>query len=174
MHDRMTILILALLIIMPALTIIAGLRDLTTMTIPNWMSAAIVVGFLPAAFAVGLPWMEMLTHFGVAFAALLVGMGMFALRWIGGGDAKLMAATTLWLGLSSTVAFVLWTAVVGGVFGLLLIVARKNAQPFLAWAPRWLARLLEPKGDIPYGVAIAAGALIAYPASPMVVAFLAQ
>lgn len=170
----MTILILVLLIIMPALTIVAGLRDLTTMIIPNWISAAIIVGFFPAALAVGLPWMEMLTHVGVAFAALLVGMGMFALRWIGGGDAKLMAATTLWLGLSSTLTFLLATAVVGGVFGLLLIVTRGHIQPFLSWAPRWFARLMEPKGDIPYGVAIAIGALVAYPASPMVVAFLAR
>lgn len=170
----MTILILVLLIIMPALTIVAGLRDLTTMIIPNWISAAIVVGFFPAALAVGLPWMEMLTHVGVAFGALLIGMAMFALRWIGGGDAKLMAATTLWLGLSSSMTFVLWTAVVGGVFGLALILSRKHAQPLLAWAPHWLVRLMEPKGDIPYGVAIAAGALIAYPASPMAAAFLAK
>lgn len=170
----MTILILALLVIMPALTIVAGLRDLTTMIIPNWISAAIVVGFFPAALAVGLPWMEMLTHFGVAFVALLVGMAMFALRWIGGGDAKLMAATTLWLGLMSSLYFVLWTALFGGLFALALILSRKHAQPFLAWAPRWLARLMEPKGDIPYGVAIAIGALVAYPASPMVAAFLAR
>jgi prepilin peptidase CpaA len=170
----MTILIPVLLIIMPALTIIAGLRDLTTMTIPNWISAAIIVAFFPAALAVGLPWLSILTHVGVAFGALLAGMGMFALRWIGGGDAKLMAATTLWLGLTSSLTFVLWTAVIGGLFGLLLLMTRRHVEPFMAWAPRWLARLMEPKGDIPYGVAIAAGALIAYPASPMVVALLTR
>jgi len=168
----MEYLILALLVVMPALTIIAGLKDLTTMTIPNWISAGIIVGFFPAAFAAGLPWSVMLIHLGLAFVALLIGMGMFALRWLGGGDAKLMAATTLWLGLSSSLHFIFWTALVGGLFGLALILARKNTQSLLGGAPPWFARLMEPKGDIPYGVAIAAGALIAYPASPMVVAFL--
>lgn len=170
----MEYLILALLVVMPALTIIAGLKDLTSMTIPNWISVGIIAGFLPAAFAVGLPWTTMLVHVGVAFAALLIGMGMFALRWLGGGDAKLMAATTLWLGLSGSLHFIFWTALVGGVFGLFLMLARRRVQPFMAGAPAWLVRLMEPKGDIPYGVAIAAGALIAYPASPMVVAFLSR
>jgi prepilin peptidase CpaA len=105
-------------------------------------------------------------------AALLAGAGMFALRWIGGGDAKLMAAACLWLGLTGSGMFLLWTGVVGGVFCLALLFARFHARPYLAGAPGWVVQLMEPKGDIPYGVAIAAGALLAWPESPLMLRFI--
>ena len=168
-----TIILLALAV-MPALTIVAGLKDITSMTIPNWISLALIIGFFPAALTVGLAPMTILVHVGVGVAALLIAMLLFALKVFGGGDAKLMAATCLWMGLSGTGPFVLWTAVIGGMFGLVLILARQHAQPLILTAPPWVGALMQPKGDIPYGVAIAAGALMAYPASPLVAAFLAR
>lgn len=167
----MDLLTLALLGVMPALAIVGGLNDLTTMKIPNWISGLLVVLFFPAAFAVGLPLSDLAVHFGIGVLALLVGAGMFALRWIGGGDAKLMAAACLWLGLTGSGMFLLWTGVVGGVFCLALLFARFHARPYLAGAPGWIAQLMEPKGDIPYGVAIAAGALLAWPESPLMLRF---
>jgi prepilin peptidase CpaA len=168
----MDLLILALLGVMPALVIVGGLNDLTTMKIPNWISGALVLTFFPAAFAVGLPLTDMAVHLGLGVLALLVGAGMFALRWIGGGDAKLMAAACLWLGVSGSGMFLLWTGIVGGVFCLALLFARFHARPYLAGAPGWVAQLMEPKGDIPYGVAIAAGALLAWPESPLMLRFI--
>jgi prepilin peptidase CpaA len=170
----MDILIFLILAIMPALTIVAGLKDITTMTIPNWISVALVIAFFPAAAAVGLAPMTILLHVGIAFAALIVAMGLFALRVFGGGDGKLIAATCLWMGLSGTGPFVLWTAVIGGLFCLIVILARQHVRPFVFGAPAWVDVLMEPKGDIPYGTAIAAGALMAYPASPLIMAFLAR
>ncbi len=166
--DTVTLLLLSIL---PCLVIIAGLRDLTTMTIPNWISGLLILGFFPAAYVVGLPPMTVALHVGVAFAALLVGMGLFAMRVIGGGDAKLMAAACLWLGLGGSGMFMLWTGFAGGIFCLALIFARKQLQPYLMGAPGWVTHLLEPKGDIPYGVAIAAGALMAFPSSGLLTAF---
>ena len=98
----MDTLTLILLSILPALAITAGLKDLISMTIPNWISGVLVVGFFPAALAVGLAPMAMAAHVGVAIAALFIGAGMFALRWIGGGDAKLIAASCLWLGVTGS------------------------------------------------------------------------
>lgn len=168
----MDLLTLALLGVMPALAIVGGLNDLTTMKIPNWISGLLVLFFFPAAFAVGLPLSQIAMHVGVGIAALLVGAGMFALRWIGGGDAKLMATACLWLGLTGSGMFLLWTGVVGGVFCLALLFARFHARPYLAGAPGWVVQLMEPKGDIPYGVAIAAGALLAWPESPLMLRFI--
>ena len=164
---------LLLLGVMPALVIIAGLKDLTTMRIPNWISLLLLVFFFPAALVMGLPPLTIALHVGVAFAALVVGAGMFALRWIGGGDAKLMAAACLWLGLQGSGMFLLWTGVMGGLFCLTLLFARFHSRPYLAGAPGWVVSLMEPKGDIPYGVAIGAGALMAYPASPLLALFIA-
>lgn len=163
---------LLLLGAMPALVIVAGLKDLTTMRIPNWISGLLILFFFPAALVVGLPPIAYAVHIGVAVAALLVGMAMFALRWIGGGDAKLMAAACLWLGLTGSGMFLLWTGVMGGLFCLVLLFARFHSRPYLAGAPGWVVQLMEPKGDIPYGVAIAAGALMAYEASPLMERFI--
>lgn len=161
------------LAILPALAIVAALKDLTSMKIPNWISGLLILGFFPTALLLGLPPTAFAVHLGVAAAALLIGMGLFALNFLGGGDVKLMAAACLWLGLSGSGVFVLATAVIGGAFCLLLLLARSYLQPYAARGPGWLTRLMEPRGDIPYGVAIAAGALVAWPASPLMTAFLA-
>lgn len=168
--DTVTLLLLGVL---PALAIVAGLKDLTSMTIPNWISGLLILGFFPAALAVGMGPVEVATQVGVAVLALFVGAGMFALRWIGGGDAKLIAAACLWLGVSGSGMFLLWTGVMGGLFCLALLFARFHARPYVHAAPGWAVRLLEPRGDIPYGVAIAAGVLLAYPSSALVTRFAA-
>lgn len=163
--------ILALLGVMPVLVIVAGLHDLTTMKIPNWISGLLILGFFPTALLLGLPLSAVATSVGLAVAALLVGAGMFALKWLGGGDAKLLAAVTLWLGLSGVLPFLLFTAMAGGGLCLLLLLARARLQVYAVNGPVWITRLLAPKGDVPYGVAIAVGALLAYPSSPLVQAF---
>lgn len=168
--DTVTLLLLSLL---PCLVIAAGLHDLTTMKIPNWISGVLILGFFPAAFAVGLEPMAVAVHVGVAVCALLVGMGLFAMRIIGGGDAKLMSASCLWLGLTGSGMFMLWTGMAGGVFCLMLIYARTQIRPYVSSGPGWVHQLLEPKADIPYGVAIAIGALMAFPSSDLVSMFAA-
>jgi prepilin peptidase CpaA len=169
----MDIVSLVLLSILPGLVIAAALSDLTTMKIPNWLSGSLIVGFFPAALAVGLPLEVVGLHGAVAVVALLVGMGLFALRVIGGGDAKLIAAACLWLGPSASFPFILWTAIFGGVLSIGLIVARRDFAHHIVGGPGWVHTLLEAKGDIPYGIAIAAGALMAFPASALLATFAA-
>ena len=163
----MELLTLCLLGVFPVLVVAAGLYDLTSMTIPNWISGALFVAFFPAALAAGLNLPTVGAHLGVGLLALFIGAGMFALNWIGGGDAKLIAASCLWLGLSGSGAFLLYTGICGGGFCLLLLTTRRHLAPALGGAPAWVSQLMQPKGDIPYGVAIAAGALLAFPVSEM-------
>ena len=148
----------------------AAVKDLTSFTIPNWISLALVAGFVPAAGAAlnaGTPLGEVLVCLGVGFAALLVGMGMFAARWIGGGDAKLMAAAALWLGAPGLAPFLMWTTLAGGALTFFLIAARRHGASFVGHtgpdAEGWVGRLMDRRGDVPYGVAIAVGALAAFP-----------
>lgn len=169
----MDIALLIGLSLLPAIVIAAGLSDLTTMRIPNWMSGALILGFFPTALIVGLSPAAVGLHVLVALAAILVGMGLFALRVIGGGDAKLMGSACLWLGVAGTGPFLVWTALVGGLFCAFLILARKSFTAESVGGPAWVGTLLAPTGDIPYGVAICAGALMAFPASPLISAFAA-
>lgn len=159
----------ALAVVFPALVIVAALKDVTTFTIPNWISAALIVAFVPAALASGMPLESIGLAFAVGFGALLAGMAMFALNWIGGGDAKLLAAAALWLGWSQLLPFLLVTGLAGGGLALLLLELRSALlRPMVQSGPAWIARLAEPGGHAPYGVAIAIGALVAFPGSPIV------
>ena len=96
---------LLVLAVFPALVIVAAVHDLTTFTIPNWISLALVALFLPAALIAGLSLGQLGMAAAVGFVLLCVGIGMFAMGWIGGGDAKLLAAAGLWLGWPAALHF---------------------------------------------------------------------
>lgn len=158
----------ALALVFPVLVVTAALRDATSYTIPNWISLALVAAFAPAAFAHGLPLPQMGLHAAVGAAALFAGMAMFALGWIGGGDAKLFAAAGLWLGWPAVIPFVMVTAIAGGALAVLLLAVRSSIlQPLLTTGPAWLGRLATRGENVPYGVAICVGALVAFPQSAL-------
>jgi prepilin peptidase CpaA len=156
---------LVVLSVLPLLLIVAAIKDAATMTIPNWISLALAGAFLLVApFALSPE--QIAACLAVGLAALLAGFIMFALNWIGGGDAKLLAVTALWVGWAGLPELLIWTALAGGALSLGLLGARQ-AAPYVPGLPSEgaLARLLEPKGDIPYGLAIAVGGLAAFPQS---------
>jgi prepilin peptidase CpaA len=156
--------------IFPALVIAAALRDLTSFTIPNWIPAALAIAFLPATLASGLGWEWFGLHLAVGLAGFVAGVTMFALGWIGGGDAKLFAAAALWLGWPAIAPFILVTAVAGGGLAVGLLAMRSSLVRAYtpSGAPAWTQRLMEQGGPATYGAAIAAGALFAFPDSSLI------
>jgi len=157
-----------LLLVFPALVITGALRDLVSYTIPNWISVALAVGFPIAALAMGLPLPTIGFQVAVGVAALVAGMVMFAMRWIGGGDAKLFAAAALWLGWPSLMPFLAVTGLAGGALAVTLLGLRSPImRGYVVNGPAWFARLVEPEENVPYGVAIAVGALVAFPGSAL-------
>lgn len=158
-----------MLCVLPALVIIAGLKDATSFTIPNWISLAAVAAFLPAALMVGAPMGSIGFNLAIGAVALIAGMGMFAMGWIGGGDAKLFAACALWLGWPALATFLLVTALAGGGLAVFLLNVRADwLRAVMPAGPVWVERLRKEGGDVPYGVAIAIGALVAFPGSTLV------
>lgn len=153
------------------LVIVAALRDASSYTIPNWISLALAGLFIPAALLTGMPPLTIGIGLLSGLVMLMVGMGMFAMGWIGGGDAKLLAAAAMWIGWPSMLTFILVTTLAGGALAVLLLAARSSAlQVYAARAPRWVGRLMTPGGNAPYGIAIAIGALVAFPASSIITA----
>jgi len=148
------------LLIVPVLLLIAGVFDLTTMTIPNWISGLIAASFFAMALMVGLPLIEVFQSLGVALVVLIVGMAMFNFGWIGGGDAKLMTATALWMGWAYIPAFLLGMCLVGGVVTLALIGVRTIALPKKVSNVGWIARLHSAEEGIPYGIAISVAGIL--------------
>lgn len=159
-----TLLAAALAALFSALVLTAALKDVTSYTIPNWIPLALLAGFPAAALASSLPLLAIGEHAAVGVVALAAGMMMFALRWLGGGDAKLFAAVALWLGWPAVTPFLVATALSGGGLALVLLTLRAPAlRPFVLVGPSWFTRLARPGEAAPYGVAIAFGALVAFP-----------
>jgi prepilin peptidase CpaA len=152
------------LLIFPILTITAALKDLTSFTIPNWLNIALAAAFLIAAPMLGAPLGLIGLNLAVGLGALVVGMGMFALGWIGGGDAKLFAAVGVWLGWPASISFLACATVAGGALAVLLLAVRWHpVRIFASSLGGWADRLATPGEPAPYGVAIAFGALWAFP-----------
>lgn len=161
-----------LLLVFPILVIAAALRDVTSYTIPNWMSGVLILGFFAAAPALGLTLSSIGLHAGIGAGALVAGMAMFALRWIGGGDAKLFAAAGLWMGWPASLDFLLTTCLAGGGLAMILMSLRSiHIRHFAQMGPAWFGRLATPGENVPYGAAIAVGALVAFPNSTLMQAF---
>jgi prepilin peptidase CpaA len=151
------------LLVFPALMAFAASSDLFTMTISNKVTLALVAGFLAMALISGMSLNDMLTHAGAAATVLAVTFVFFARGWIGGGDAKLAAATALWLGFDHLVVYLLYASIFGGVLTLAMIRFRLMPLPQALADQEWVKRLHKLDGGVPYGIALAAAALMIYP-----------
>ncbi|EGF91883.1 type IV leader peptidase family protein [Asticcacaulis biprosthecium C19] len=147
----------------PAYLLWAAVSDLVRMTISNRLNLILAGAFFPAALLLGLSLGDIGIHTAVAAGGLVLGMVLFALRFMGGGDAKLIAATALWLGLDGFIALLFYTALAGGALTLGIVIARKFFWALAPKLPKWLGQHLEAKTGIPYGIAICAGGLLAIP-----------
>jgi prepilin peptidase CpaA len=151
---------LLVMFVMPVLLAAAAGWDLASYTIPNFLSLALVAAFAAFAFAIGMTPAGIGMHALAGSLALAVGFTLFALGYVGGGDAKLFGAIVLWLGFRNLLDFGLLVSLFGGGLALLLLSVRRLPIPAALMGQSWLVRLHDNRSGIPYGVALAAGALI--------------
>src|ERR1700712_388983 len=157
------ILDIARLMLFPALMAFAAASDLFTMTISNRISLALVAGFLVLALFGGMGMHDFLMHLGAGAAVLVVAFGCFAMGWVGGGDAKIAAGVALWFGFDHLLDYLLYASLFGGALTLLLLYIRQWPLPYLFAGQAWLLKLHAKETGIPYGIALAIGALMIYP-----------
>ena len=151
------------LFIFPGLMAFAASSDFFTMTISNRLGLALVAGFIALALFNGMNLHDMLMHVGAAVMVLAISFAMFTRGWIGGGDAKFAAATALWLGFDHLLPYLLYASIFGGMLTMAIIFFRfVPLSPGLAELD-WVKRLYRPDGGVPYGIALAAAALLVYP-----------
>lgn len=140
----------------PALMVFAASYDSLSLRIANALCVALALAFFPAALVAGLSGGAVFSHVLCALAMLAAGFAAFAMGWTGGGDAKLFATAALWLGWEHIATFAALTAISGGALALGLIawrILRLRFWPFRS----------PPSPDMPYGIALASGALLTYP-----------
>ena len=151
------------LLLFPALMAFAASSDLFTMTISNRLSLALAGGFVLLTFASGMSLAAVGMHVGAAALVLAVAFVFFTRGWIGGGDAKLAAATAFWFGFDYLLDYLIYASLFGGVLTLLLLQFRRWPLPIQLEQQAWIQRLHDRAGGVPYGIALAAAALTVYP-----------
>jgi len=152
-----------LLLIFPVAMAFAAMFDLFTMTIPNKISLVLFGSFLAVAPLTGMEWEQFFSHLGIGFAVLAVGIALFAFGLLGGGDAKLLAAASLWIGYHDLPAYLMWVAVLGAGLAFAILFYRRILPPHFMLKLDWAMRLHNKKEGIPYGIALAGAALLTFP-----------
>jgi len=137
-----------LLLALAAILVVAAVIDVRTFTISNRLNLAVELMAPLYWWASHLPlWPDAATQVGIAVAVFAVFAIAFYIGMMGGGDVKLAAALALWFSPQSTVKFLVVTSLVGGVLTLGVLALHR-------------ARRREGRPEVPYGVAIAFGALV--------------
>ena len=157
------ILDIARLLVFPALMAFAAASDLFTMTISNRVSILLAAAFLVLAVASGMEPYVILSHLGAGALVLVIAFACFAMGWVGGGDAKIAAAAALWFGFGHLLNYLVYASLFGGALTLLLLQFRQWPLPYQFAGQAWLTKLHAKETGIPYGIALAIGALMVYP-----------
>jgi prepilin peptidase CpaA len=90
--------------------------------------------------------------------------------WVGGGDAKVAAGAALWFGFGHLLEYLLYASFFGGLLTLLLLQFRQWPLPYAVTGQAWLLKLHAKESGIPYGIALAIGALMIYPQTDWIMA----
>lgn len=154
--------------VLAAMVLIAALTDLKRREIPNWLSiGGIAAGLALNVWAAGLAGLKT-AGAGLGLAALIF-VPLFIMRWLGGGDVKIMGAIGALAGPQYLIVIFILDAILGGIAALVLIVVRGRLLRTLKNIPR-IFRLkreseLEAGGEqslgLPRAVTIAAATLLA-------------
>jgi prepilin peptidase CpaA len=151
------------LTLFPALMAFAAASDLFTMTISNRVTLALLAGFMVLAAFGGMSLQDIMLHVGAGVTVLIPAFVCFAMGWVGGGDAKVAAGVALWFGFDHLLDFMLYASLFGGALTILLLQFRQWPLPYPLSGLAWLNRLHDRQSGIPYGIALAIGALTIYP-----------
>jgi prepilin peptidase CpaA len=149
----------------PTLMALSASMDLLTFTIPNRICVALGLGYVISASLLGVPVVGILLNISCALAILGITFVMFNFGLIGGGDAKLAAATAAWLGWAAILNYGLAASIFGGILTLILLGVRRVPLPAALARVAWVARLHNAGAGVPYGIALAAAGLMQFPNS---------
>ena len=165
----------AILVIFPFCMAFAAISDMLSMTIANRVSLLLVVAFAVIAPLTGMEWTTYAWHFAAAAAVFVATFGLFAIGGMGGGDAKLLTATSLWMGYNLLLVEYL---VVGAFFGGLLTVAilsyRNSPIAIFTSGNPFLKHFANPQAGVPYGIALGVAGMVVFPNTALMTWVMAQ
>jgi prepilin peptidase CpaA len=144
---------------LPGMFILAGVYDVLTTRIPDWITLSLLVVFCLFAWAQGLTFTMFALHWGVAVIVFMLGFLAFSMGWMGGGDGKLAAVGALWFGPQLAPSFIVLSFIFGGFMVLAVIVLRSITLPGIVERQAWLMQWVRGKEGLPFGLAMAGAVL---------------
>ncbi|QPC94938.1 prepilin peptidase [Mesorhizobium sp. INR15] len=157
-------------VVFPFCMLFAAISDMLSMTIANRVPVLLVVVFALVAPLTGMEWAAYGWHFAAGGLVLAVTFGLFAMGGMGGGDAKLLAATAVWMGFGvHLVEYLVVSAFIGGLLTLAILAYRKSPLSDFAGNNPFLRHFADDATGVPYGIALGIGGLLTYPDSPLMV-----
>jgi prepilin peptidase CpaA len=162
-------------VVFPFCMVFAAISDMLSMTIANRVPLLLIVVFALAAPLTGMDWATYGWHFAAGALVLGVTFGLFAMGGMGGGDAKLLAATAIWMGFNvHLLEYLVLSSFLGGVLTLGILAYRKSTLAVFTRHSPFLQHLANEQTGVPYGIALGIGGLLTYPDTPMMTWALAQ
>ncbi len=162
-------------VVFPFCMVFAAVSDTLSMTIANRVPVLLLAVFALVAPLTGMDVATYGWHFAAGMLVLLITFGMFAMGGMGGGDAKLLAASAVWMGFNvHLIEYVVVSAFVGGALTLSILGYRGSVLATFTSHNIFLRNLANDKGGIPYAIALGIGGLVTYPSSPLMTWALGQ
>ncbi len=162
-------LVAAIFIVFPFCMAYAAISDMLSMTIANRVSLLLVATFLILAPLTGMTWNDYGWHLAAGVVVLSVTFTLFAIGGMGGGDAKLLAATALWMGFGQELMqYLVYSAALGGLLTMLILVYRRSPLSVYTGHNIFLRNLADRDVGIPYGIALGLGGIATYPNTALV------
>jgi len=172
----MIIILFTLTLFTSGLIIAGGITDFLKLKIPNILPALIILCFsvaysLQAILNTNAGFQELSSHLIAFVVTLLTMMALFFFKLFGGGDAKLIAAISLWIGLQGMPLFLMVMTIAGGVLAIISVIMRKTKlgqgltvklTQINSLKGGWINALASGTNVVPYGIAIATGGISAF------------
>ncbi|KQZ94027.1 peptidase [Mesorhizobium sp. Root157] len=157
-------------VVFPFCMVFAAVSDMLSMTIANRVSLLLVASFVVIAPLTGMGWTDLGWHLVAGALMLSLTFTLFAVGGMGGGDAKLMAATAVWMGFDTAlVQYLVVASVIGGLLTLAILMFRSSMLAPITRTNIFLRHFADEKTGIPYGIALGIGGLMTYPQTPLMV-----
>lgn len=157
-------------VVFPFCMAFAIISDMLSMTIANRVPVLLVASFAAIAPLTGMEWTAYGWHLLAGALVLCFTFVLFAVGGMGGGDAKLLAATAVWMGFSPELMhYLVYAAMLGGLLTVFVVLYRGSVLAMFTGGNRFMRHFADKNVGIPYGVALGLGGLIVYPSTPLMI-----
>ncbi|MGE0282032.1 MAG: prepilin peptidase [Rhizobiaceae bacterium] len=159
-----------ILIVFPFCMLFAAVSDMLSMTIANRVSIILVAAFVIVAPLTGMNGQAIAWHLAAGVIVLCATFILFAFGGMGGGDAKLMSASAVWMGFGfNLIAYLVAASFLGGLLTLAVLAYRGSPLAVYTAGNRFLRNFTSDAKGVPYGIALGVAGIVVYPETPLMI-----